>query len=181
MDVGNARITKLRATIELGLQRMRPADGRLLRDDRALPPGPAAPPTPPPAPSPPSPSALRRERRTLARRVDGLQRDLGGLAMEMARQNHFNYALLRGRAVEAADAERRLRELDTLIAADRDRNVYVGLPAASTPAPAPEPPPPVAEPARPVHVCARCGADSPADANFCPYCGALQTAAPGAA
>ncbi len=158
-------------------QRLRGRDPRLMRDDRALPPArlPRDVLEPPAPPAPPRLRDLRRERRQLSTRLAALQADLGGLAMEMARQNHFNYPLLRGRAVEAVEIERRLREIETRIIAERERAEAAGGPPGLPAAPpvAAEPPPPP----EPVLACPSCGGAARVDANFCAYCGAVIAAA----
>src|SRR5215210_7830182 len=78
---------------------------------------------PPPAPVPeapdrlPRPSRMRRERRSLARRREIEIRDVGGLAVEMARRDRFRPDLLVSRASEVLALEQRIHELDAFLAA----------------------------------------------------------------
>jgi len=114
--------------------------------------------------------ALRRERRRLVERYDALQRDIGGLAIEMARQANYNYPLLRARSDEALRIEARVAEIDRWLESeiarrrlDRVRHrvaqpapatlVAAGLPPATTP-------------------CPRCSQPVAGASNFCPWCGA---------
>jgi hypothetical protein len=112
--------------------------------------------------------SLRRERRELAKRYDQLQRDIGGLAIEMARQANYNYPLLRARSDEALRIERRVAEIDRwLESAVARRRLDRVRPRAAQPAPGTVVtalPPAGGE-------CPRCGAYVPADSNFCPWCG----------
>ena len=86
-------------------------------------PRPAAVPRPPGPPSAPAEAgaarsdhreaiALRRERRPWRAATTQLQRDIGGLAIEMARQANYNYPLLRARSDEALRIEQRVAEID---------------------------------------------------------------------
>lgn len=98
------------------------------------------------------PGELRKERAGLARSYQELRGDLGGLLIEMARRDYFNFNLLRLRAAEAVAVEQRAREIDgalTLQAA-RGGRALEAAPGRSCP----------------------CGAATlPQDANFCAYCG----------
>ncbi len=99
---------------------------------------------------------MRKERAGLARRYQELRGDLGGLLIEMARRDHFNFNLLRLRAAEAVEVEQRAREIDghlTALAA----NQRLSLPAGTV--------------AMTAKKCANCTGAIPADANFCAYCG----------
>ena len=149
-----------------------PVDGEPVppREDEAL----AAPPPPPPPPRPASP---QRERRELARRREIELRDIGGLAVEMARRDDWRYPLLHARCAEVLALEERIHELDALITATT--MAARGVPAVQcrcgTPIlhgshfcshcgrPAPEMPP--------VASCSHCGQPLPAEANFCSVCG----------
>jgi hypothetical protein len=112
---------------------------------------------------------LRRERGELARRYEELQRDIGGLAIEMARQANFNYPLLRARSEEALRIEQRVAAIDgwleTAVHQGRLERLRMrsGLPLAALPP---------AQPAVGAANCSRCGAAVVPDANFCAFCGA---------
>ena len=120
---------------------------------------------------------MARERRALGRRREIELRDVGGLAVEMVRRDRFNPDLLTARAGEVLELERRIHELDSLLAAEGAvRGLHgvthckcgaplapgvhfcshCGRPAAGTPA---------------VLACTRCGQPLPADVNFCAFCG----------
>lgn len=137
---------------------------------------------PPPAPDPvsplPRPSRMRRERRTLARRREVEIRDVGGLAVEMARRDRFRPELLYERATDVLRLEQRMHELDgflvAMAAAPRGMRAMptcrcgapllpgghfcsnCGRPSSAAP---------------PVLTCSHCGQPLPADANFCAFCG----------
>lgn len=64
-------------------------------------------------------SELRRERRTLVRAREERIRDLGGVVLEMYRQDAFRESLLYDLCAEVAAIEDRLRELDMLLDARR--------------------------------------------------------------
>lgn len=122
-----------------------------------------------------APSELRRERRALLRERDVQLRDLGGLALEMFRQDSFREHVLYERCAEVAAVDERLFELERLL--DRRRP-----PAARCACGAPvfwgshfcgNCGRPVGEP---VVGCTSCGHALSADARFCPECG---TPAPG--
>jgi hypothetical protein len=113
----------------------------------------------PPAPEPrrrplPSPGLLRRERRNLLRLREQRVRDLGGLVLEMYRQDRFRQDLIYEQAAEIVGIEERLFQIDELLAAASTRG-------------------------RPVEHCARCGAPLLPAARFCPNCGQA-AAEPGA-
>ncbi|MDQ4081723.1 MAG: zinc ribbon domain-containing protein [Actinomycetota bacterium] len=136
---------------------------------------------PPPARSSPprrraSPS-FQRERRELLRQREIEIRDLGGLALEMARRDDWRYELLASRCAEALGIEERIQELDSMLAAAEvaARGLgatpcrcgapilrgahfcsHCGRPAGDVP---------------PVVTCRRCGHALPAEANFCSFCG----------
>jgi hypothetical protein len=116
-----------------------------------------------------APSRLRRERRGLLREREEQLRDLGGLALEMFRQDSFREHLLYERCAEAARIEDRLFEVERLLDARRP-------PAARCECGAP-----VfwgshfcANCGRPVGeavvACSGCGHALTADARFCPAC-----------
>jgi zinc-ribbon domain len=92
----------------------------------------------------PSPGALRRERRALLQIRNDSLRDLGGLILEMFRQNRFNDALVRERCNELVELDRRLVELDEVLRAATHR--------------------------APLRRC-DCGAEIPPFSRFCPGCG----------
>jgi Double zinc ribbon len=131
----------------------------------------------PPAPGPRRPVSLQHERRELARQREIEIRDIGGLALEMARRDTWKPDLLASRTWEVLGIEERLHELDALLAtseiAARGLGArqcrcgapvlrgahfcsHCGRPAAETP---------------PVLTCSHCGQPLPADVNFCPVCG----------
>jgi hypothetical protein len=132
---------------------------------------------PPPPPPPPRPISPQRERRELARRREVELRDIGGLAVEMARRDDWRYPLLHSRCAEVLALEERIHELDALITAAT--MVARGVPAVECRCgapilhgshfcshcgrPAPETPP--------VTTCSHCGQPLPAEANFCSVCG----------
>jgi RNA polymerase subunit RPABC4/transcription elongation factor Spt4 len=93
---------------------------------------------------------LRRERRRLLRARETAIRDLGGLALEMARRDRMNTDLLRRRANAILESEVRVHRVDAAIEAA----------LAATPSPA------IAT----LDVC-ECGALMPTDSTFCPSCG----------
>jgi hypothetical protein len=82
--------------------------------------------------------------------------DLGGLLIEMARRDQFNFHLLRLRAAEAVAVEQRAQEIDGQL------TVHAATGRASLP------PGTVAMTAK---TCPTCSGAIPADANFCAYCG----------
>jgi hypothetical protein len=104
-------------------------------------------------------------------------RDVGGLALEMARRDAWNADLLATRTGDVLAIEERIAELDSMLvaaeAASRgigaERCVcgapivlgahfcsHCGRPATETP---------------PLVTCSHCGQPLPADVNFCPVCG----------
>ncbi len=101
-----------------------------------------------------TPRDLERARAGLVHRHAELRADLGGLLLEMARRDTFNLALLETKARAAVAVETEIAALDATLAA----------PAASVPAA-------VAMPSAPAS-CGRCHGEVPANANFCPFCGA---------
>ena len=90
----------------------------------------------------PPAAELRRERRVLLRVREERIRDLGGVVLEMYRQDAFREGLLIELCAEVTAIEERLRELDLLLDARR---------------------PPVAH--------CECGAPLFWGARFCPSCG----------
>lgn len=114
--------------------------------------------------------ALRRERRTLTARYDQLQRDIGGLAIEMARQANYNYPLLRARSDEALRIEARVAEIDRWLESEIARR---RLDRVRQRAPQAVPATLVAA-ALPVatDACPRCRQPVAGASNFCPWCGA---------
>jgi len=67
----------------------------------------------------PPPGELRRERRGLLRLREERIRDLGGVVLEMYRQDSFRESLLYELCAEVVALEERLRELDLLLEARR--------------------------------------------------------------
>jgi Double zinc ribbon len=120
---------------------------------------------------------MRRERRMLARQREIEIRDVGGLAVEMARRDRFRPELIFERANDVLRVEQRMNELDGLLiavgAASR------GRPAAACRCGAPLLPGAhfcsncgrPASTAPPVLTCSHCGQPLPADTNFCAFCG----------
>src|SRR5713101_6988589 len=64
---------------------------------------------------------LRRERRALLRLHEQRLRDLGGLVLEMYRQDRFRQDLVYEQAAEIVAIEERLYDLDQLLAASAAR------------------------------------------------------------
>jgi hypothetical protein len=121
---------------------------------------------------------MRRERRLLARRREVELRDVGGLAVEMARRDRFRPELIFERANDVLRLEQRMHELDGFLIA------FAAAPRGMRSMPtcrcgAPLPPgarsssncgrPSAAAP--PVLTCSHCGQPLPADTNFCAFCG----------
>ena len=92
----------------------------------------------------PPPSRLRRERRALLRYREQRIRDLGGLMLEMYRQDQFRQDVVHEQAAEIVSAEERLREVDRLLSARASRATVR---------------------------CGACGAPLQAGTRFCPSCG----------
>ena len=118
----------------------------------------------------PPPATLRRERRALLRLREERIRDLGGLVLEMFRQDSFRETLLFERAAEIATMEERLRELDLLL---DGRRPYAARCLCGAPLLAGSHF--CANCGRPVAAhagagCAACGHALAADASFCPAC-----------
>lgn len=76
--------------------------------------GPAVLPAPPRRAAPP-PAELRRERRTLLRVREQRLRDLGGVVLEMYRQDDFRESLLYELGAEVSAVEARLQEVEVLL------------------------------------------------------------------
>jgi Double zinc ribbon len=126
----------------------------------------------------PRPSHMRRERRRLARLREIEIRDVGGLAVEMARRDRFRPDLVFARANDVLRVEERMHELDGLLMAviAAPRGVR-SLPTCRCGAPllpgshfcsnCGRP----SGVAPPVLTCSHCGQPVPADANFCAFCG----------
>jgi zinc-ribbon domain len=111
----------------------------------------------PPAPSRrrylPSPSRLRRERRALLHYREERIRALGGLLLDMYRQDDVRQDVLQEQAGAIVALEERVHEVDRLLAARTNR-------------------------ARSGVRCSRCGTPLHSGARFCPSCGQpLQAAA----
>ena len=94
----------------------------------------------------PPPSRLRRERRALLRYREQRIRDLGGLMLEMYRQDQFRQDVVHEQAGEIVALEERVREVDRLLAARTGRSE------------------------RSVR-CGKCGTPLYDGARFCPSCG----------
>jgi DNA-directed RNA polymerase subunit RPC12/RpoP len=143
-------------------------------DDEAV--APPDEPTPPPSPGRRSPS-LQAARRELMREREMEIRDVGGLALEMARRDAWNPDLLATRTGEVLAIEERIAELDSMLVAAEaaarglgaERCVcgapivlgahfcsHCGRPATETP---------------PLVTCSHCGRPLPADVIVCPACG----------
>jgi hypothetical protein len=90
---------------------------------------------------------LRRERRNLLRLREQQIRDLGGLVLEMYRQDRFRQDLIYEQTAEIVAVEERLREVDELLLAVSNRR------GAAAPR------------------CERCGTPLYPGARFCPSCG----------
>src|SRR6476619_4192365 len=58
---------------------------------------------------------LRRERKALLEVREERLRDLGGLALEMYKRDHFNAGLVVGRCAELVAIEARVQEIDALL------------------------------------------------------------------
>jgi hypothetical protein len=120
----------------------------------------------------PPPGVLRRERRALQKAREAELRDLGGLMLEMYKQDRFREELLRERCNRLLELDDRLFEIEELLAALR-RGLPPGRCACGAPL------------TLNAHFCANCGrpagevvvpcrncaAAVPADAGFCPRCG----------
>jgi hypothetical protein len=106
-------------------------------------------------PLPPA-GALRRERRVLLRDREDRIRDLGGLVLEMYRQDRFRQDLVYEQAADVVAIEERLFQVDQLLALASSRGR-----------------------AAPAQQCPHCGAPVFPGARFCASCGnALAPAQP---
>src|SRR3954464_12545612 len=117
---------------------------------------------------------IRRERRALQHLREDRLRDLGGLMLEMYRQDRFREDLVAERCNELLGLDARLHELDEMLAAAR-RRIPAGRCECGAPLPwgshfCPNCGRPAGESA--VVSCAQCGHPLPADALFCANCGA---------
>jgi hypothetical protein len=126
----------------------------------------------------PRPSLMRRERRRLARQREIEIRDVGGLAVEMARRNRFRPELLFARANDVLHVEERMHELDGLLmavaAAPRGLRSLPTCPCGAPLLPGSHFCSNCGRPsgvAPPVLTCSHCGQPLPADTNFCAFCG----------
>ena len=119
---------------------------------------------------------LRRERRALVRRREEAIRDLGGLILEMYRQDRFREELVAEQCAELMSIDERIQELDHLLSPDP---TSVGIATAGSCACGA----PLLAGAHfcancgratadaPVIVCAHCAQPLPADAKYCGACG----------
>jgi hypothetical protein len=126
---------------------------------------------------------MRKERRMLARRRELELRDVGGLAVEMARRDRFRPELIYERATDVLRLEERMNELDGLLmavavaprglrAAHTCRCGAPLLPGSHFCSHCGRP----SSLARPVLTCTHCDQPLPADTNFCAFCGNPVTA-----
>ena len=138
-------------------RRGRPSDDNSLPEleagEGAAPPAadaeaPHAPTAPPRRRSLPPAGVLRRERRTLLRDREDRIRDLGGLVLEMYRQDRFRQDLVYEQAAEVVAIEERLFQVDQLLALATSRGRV-----------------------SPAQACPQCGAPVFPGARFCASCG----------
>ena len=117
-----------------------------------------------------APSDLRRERRALLRLREERIRDLGGLVLEMYRQDSFREHLLYEQCADVAEIEERLHQLDALLVPRRapTPRCVCGAPIAWASHFCPNCGRPLD--AEPVAPCQACGHALAADAKFCPVC-----------
>ncbi len=106
----------------------------------------AAPPAPRRRALPPA-GHLRRERRNLLRLREQRIRDVGGLVLEMYRQDRFRQDLIYEQTADIVALEERLREVDELLFAVSNRRAATGP------------------------RCDQCGTPLYPGARFCPSCG----------
>jgi hypothetical protein len=97
----------------------------------------------------PSPGLLRRERRGYAQLREQRIRDLGGLVLEMYRQDRFRQDLVYEHAAEIVAIEERLFQIDQLLTAAGSRRGRTGA----------------------LEHCPHCGAPRVPGAKFCASCG----------
>jgi hypothetical protein len=149
-----------------------PPDGDVSPQERS-----AGPPPPGRRRRPPRPVPPQRARGELVRQRELEMRDVGGLAVEMARRDDWRYELLHARCAEVLGLEERIHELDALMTTSEIASRGVGAVQCKCGAPmlrgshfcshcgrpASETPPAVA--------CTHCGQPLPAEANFCLVCG----------
>jgi hypothetical protein len=125
---------------------------------------------------------------SLNKQRDELVKQLGSMALDQFRSGALDEAALRAQAEQVFGVERQIIQLQQEIEAQKQAAAAAraaAAPGAAAPAPpaggmqappappAPPPPPPAAAPAQPATVaCAGCGKEIPADAAFCPECGA---------
>ena len=95
----------------------------------------------------PPPGHLRRERRNLLRLRESRIRDIGGLVLEMYRQDRFRQDLIYEQTAEIVVLEERLREVDELLFAVSNRRAAAGP------------------------RCEQCSTPLYPGARFCPSCG----------
>jgi hypothetical protein len=121
----------------------------------------------------PPPGVLRRERRALLEARETELRDLGGLLLEMYKQNRFRQDLLEEHCESLAELDRRLFEIESLLSALRR-----GLPPGRCECGAPlvwgshfcaNCGRPIGDEA--VVTCGMCGYPLAADTSFCANCG----------
>ncbi|MBA3364463.1 MAG: zinc ribbon domain-containing protein [Actinobacteria bacterium] len=124
----------------------------------------------------PTPGHLRRERRALVRLREERIRDLGGLMLEMYRRDHFRQDLVVDHCTELTELERRLHELDSLLATTAVGRSMGGAARCVCGAPiiwgshfCANCGRPVGD--APVVVCSQCDRPLPAEAHFCAHCG----------
>ena len=110
--------------------------------------------TPRRRPTPPA-GELRRERRALLRLREARLRDLGGIALEMYRRDHFREDLVLERCAELIGLEARLHELEALLG---NAKPLAGVPRSAR-----------CDCGAPLlwgsHFCANCGRPVPAEAS----------------
>jgi hypothetical protein len=120
---------------------------RNLRADEPAAGGEATPPRAPRRRPLPPAGHLRRERRNLLRLREQQIRDIGGLVLEMYRQDRFRQDLIYEQAAEIVALEERLHEVDELLVAVSNRRCAAGS------------------------RCEQCGTPLYPGARFCPSCG----------
>jgi hypothetical protein len=130
----------------------------------------------PPRRVPPSAAQVRRERRVLLRLREERLRDLGGLVLEMYRQEAFREELVYERCADLASLDERLADLDTLLSAaapprraPRGARCECGAPIVWGSHFCANCGRPVGD--APQVACVSCGAAMPAEARFCGACG----------
>ena len=124
-----------------------------------------------------TPGQLRRERRALIHAREERIRDLGGLMLEMYKQDRFNHELVADYCAELVDIDGRIEEIDALlVAALSARRTAIAEGRCACGAPilvgshfCANCGRPVGE--TPVVACRHCGSPLPADVQFCGNCG----------